>query len=68
MKLQQSHKLFYTDIYVSDDASQSASVQFLVIGNNDLRERIVTTQDYMTATLPFQSKSNFAECSGAVPS
>ena len=56
--LHQSHKLFYAEIDLPDDGSQGAPVQFFVVGNNDLSEGMVATQNHVTAVLPFQVESN----------
>ena len=45
-----------------------APVQFFVVGNNDLSEGMVATQNHVTAVLPFQVESNLAQCSRAVTS
>ena len=58
---QQSDELVYTEPGLPDDGWQRASIQFLMVGNHDLTEGLVATQNEMAPMLPLQGKPDFAE-------
>jgi hypothetical protein len=50
-------ELIYCHASLADDGSQSPTIQFRMVRNNDLRERLLATKDQVASMLPQNNES-----------
>ena len=52
--LEQLYEPIYAEARLPNDRPQGASIQFPMVGYDDLHKRIITPRNHMAALLPFQ--------------
>jgi hypothetical protein len=58
LRLHQSAEIFNREITLTEDRSQCAPVQFVMVRDNCLREGIISAEDDVTAVLPSNAKAH----------
>ncbi len=66
-KSQELQELIHAQSRVPDDAPQSTTVKFLVVGHNYLSEGVISAEDDMTSLLPLDIESDSIEGPDALP-
>mgnify|MGYP003461581601 FL=1 len=67
VSLQQCVELIHAEIGLPQDRAQRTPIELLVVGDHQLRERMVTPQHDMGAVLALQIETGFGESLDAVP-
>lgn len=63
---EQCTKVVHPKTGLSQDCAQGAAIEFLVVRNHDLRERVVAPQDDMGAVLAFLVEAHLGKCFDAI--
>jgi hypothetical protein len=64
--LEQRNEFVGCHACLAKDGAERSTIDRFMVGNNNLRKRLVTSKDYVASVLALELKSAFHECSYAL--